>query len=1000
MKKIFIVWCLSASTLQWAPAQRSASDLSPHRLFREACEMYNDANFAGCIHRITEYKKGATDPDFIQESEWLLAVCAYKMGTPGSDLALKEYAETYPDSRHKDQAYLYIGSAHFAEGEYEKAIFWLKQTNIDNLSLKEQDDQAYRMAYSSMKTNDKNEAIRLFGLLKNNSAHYYSAATYYTAYLDYTDGRYPSAVSAFSSLKNHAEYRKSSLYYLTQINYIQGNNAQAIGEGEALLSNFQHDANNAEIHRILGNAYYKEGNREKAIEHLSRYSAITEKPSRDDLYTLGLAYFETQSYPSALLYLGQTTTEEDAMTQNAYLYLGYAALKSGDKKSAIMSFGLASRTSYDLKVKEAATYNYAMLQHESSVSAFGESVTLLENFLNEFPNSMYADKVNDCLVDVYLTTKNYDSALSSINKIKQPNIKILEARQKIYFHLGTVEYTNNLFETAVSWFTKCIQDGSYAMLEKANAQYWRGDSYFRLGNYPMAINDYKEFLTPGRPGDARLTVLANYNLGYCYFDQEQYEQAAVWFDHYIALEKNRQEATLADAYNRRGDCFFARRQLAKAEEDYQQAARLQPESGDYALFQSGYVLGLKHDYKGKIIQMDKLISKYTESNYLPDAYYEKGRAYVMLNDNNEAITTYKELLEQFPRSSLARKAGTQIGLLYFNQNNLPLAVTAYKKVVKDYPGSDEARVALQDLKSVYMEMNDIDAYAQYVNSLGGGATLEVSAQDSLTYLAAENLFMKGNENQAQISLRSYLTNYPQGAFSLKAQYYLGVIFYNQKAYEDAKKELVAVSAVGNTEFSEDALLRLGYIDFTQKEYQAALTSYERLSLVAEKKENKETAYLGIMRSGLALNKYAEVVQAADNLLKGTNVSPEYATEAKYSRAKSHLALQEGNKAVADLKDLGKDTRTVFGAEAKYLLGQYYFDTKQNERAEAEMNDFIKSGTPHSYWLARGFVLLSDVYASKGEDFQARQYLESLKHNYQGEDDINEMIEIRLLKLKK
>ena len=44
-----------------------------------------------------------------------------------------------------------------------------------------------------------------------------------------------------------------------------------------------------------------------------------------------------------------------------------------------------------MKIKEQAAYNYALCIHETSYSAFGESVTVFEKFLNEFPNSAYAD---------------------------------------------------------------------------------------------------------------------------------------------------------------------------------------------------------------------------------------------------------------------------------------------------------------------------------------------------------------------------------------------------------------------------------------------------------------------------------------------------------------------------------------------------------------------------------------------------------------------------------
>ena len=58
-------------------------------------------------------------------------------------------------------------------------------------------------------------------------------------------------------------------------------------------------------------------------------------------------------------------------------------------------------------------------------------------------------------------------------------------------------------------------------------------------------------------------------------------------------------------------------------------------------------------------------------------------------------------------------------------------------------------------------------------------------------------------------------------------------------------------------------------------------------------------------------------------------------------------------------------------------------------------EFIQEGTPHMYWLARSFILLSDIYRSQGKDVEARQYLLSLKSNYTEDDDIADMIAKRL-----
>ena len=135
------------------------------------------------------------------------------------------------------------------------------------------------------------------------------------------------------------------------------------------------------------------------------------------------------------------------------------------------------------------------------------------------------------------------------------------------------------------------------------------------------------------------------------------------------------------------------------------------------------------------------------------------------------------------------------------------------------------------------------------------------------------------------------------------------------------------------------------------------------------------------------------------MLAEAKLTPELRNEALYFRAKAYLNQQADKKAMNDLQALAKDTRTLYGAEAKYLVALQLYKAHEYAAAEKEILNFIEQSTPHAYWLARSFVLLSDVYHATGKDLDARQYLLSLQQNYQGNDDIESMIESRLQKLK-
>ena len=308
-------------------------------------------------------------------------------------------------------------------------------------------------------------------------------------------------------------------------------------------------------------------------------------------------------------------------------------------------------------------------------------------------------------------------------------------------------------------------------------------------------------------------------------------------------------------------------------------------------------------------------------------------------------------------------------------------------------------MAQRDLKSIYVDLNKVDDYMAFASTVPGGATFNVSERDSLTYTAAERAYMRGDIAGAKTSLTRYLQSFPQGAFSVDASYYLGLIDYNQKDYAAASARLEEVLRFSGSKYEGKALALCADMAYNQKEYAKALNLYKRLADRSAVQEERLQAEVGALRSACALDDRAETVTTASALLKQSKLTPEVRSEALYFRAKALLAEGQKKAALADLTELAKDTRNVYGAEAKYLVAQTYFDEGETAKAEKEVLEYIEVSTPHAYWLARSFVLLSDVYVKLDRKMEAKQYLLSLQQNYQADDDIAGMIESRLEKLK-
>lgn len=198
-------------------------------------------------------------------------------------------------------------------------------------------------------------------------------------------------------------------------------------------------------------------------------------------------------------------------------------------------------------------------------------------------------------------------------------------------------------------------------------------------------------------------------------------------------------------------------------------------------------------------------------------------------------------MKKFPESNVARRAANEIGLLYYQDDKYPEAIQAYKQVIASYPGSEEARLAQRDLKSIYIDLNKVDEYANFASTIPGGANFDVNERDSLTYVAAERVYMRGEVTEARNSFTRYLQTFPEGAFSLNANYYIGLIDYNQKAYESAARHLDKVLEYPNNKYSEDAMLMGAEMAYMAKDYEKALHIYKQLKDKAASMERRQLA---------------------------------------------------------------------------------------------------------------------------------------------------------------
>ena len=1004
MRKILLsVALLLAGTYAGISAQNRLRDADT-RLLDECRTVFTQRDFSAAGTLLDEWLKETEGrkQDLAEEIEYMQVVIAAERDLSAAMPGILNFMSKYPSSIHNNRMLALLGSSHFARYEYRDAIECFDE--CDPLLLDQADCSRLvrHNAISLIRCGCAQEGYLQLTILERlvDNPEEDEDIVFYRAYYDYLNGKIAQARSGFGkSLESRHSYEASLYLAEMSLNGKGGDIAQAYEIASYVMDTAEDPYIEAEAERILGEYWYRKGEYAKAIDLLSGYLATGySQDERHDTYLLGMAEFQTGNMDGAIEHLSKVTEEDDLVSQNASLHIGLAALEKGDKNTARLAFERASNIPGKPDVREQALYNYAMVIHETSYSPFAESVTSFERFLNEYPKSAYADQVSSYLVDVYLNTPSYDAALASIAKIQNPGASILAAKMQLLYKKAMDNMASGYLEKVPSMLSDVIALERYDRKTANEALFWRGECYYRMGQTDRAEADYNRYLAQAGSSMTHSSGLANYGLGYIHYNKKDYTRSGKEFRTVLetSAKTNLEDNIVADAALRAGDCMFYGRQYDKAKEYYGTAINLVPAVGDYVLYQTGLVNGLQRNYQQKISDLDKLTVNYPQSPYVPSALYEEGRAYQQIDKPEQAVAVFARIISDFPNTDLARKASAETALIYYQTDKYDQAIAAYKDVIARYPGSDEARTALVDLKSIYVEKGDINTYLAYTETVQGATPIAVSERDSLSYTAAEGLFSRGQKQEAQVRFKEYLEQYPNGAFAANAWYYQGLLFEEDNDYDGAYESYMHSASYESSRFCESALDHAAAMAWSVGDWETAMDTYIRLYSKTTNADRQRSSLFRIVSSAGQISEYDAVLLYADKALQ-TQLTADQKTEVTYWKALALLDSGKRNEARPLFEELSKDTRSRYGAESDYQLSQLLFDSGDSAGAEKVIMDFIQEGTPHMYWLARSFILLSDIYRSQGKDVEARQYLLSLKSNYTEDDDIADMIAKRLEK---
>ncbi len=964
-----------------AVAQTSFSGEEIRSDFNRAMDLYNKEKYAPAIMIFDDYiKRQADKQDFrCSEAEYYSAMSALKLYYPDAEYRMTSYLARHPGSPKTNEAWITLADYFYQNRNYRKAATYYALVDRQDLESDKLPEYFFRYGYSLYIKGDKEKALTMFSEIKDIDTEYTAPAIYYFSHIAYEQKMYQTALEGFMKLRNDETFGQVVPFYIAQILYLNKDYDGILEIAPELMESAPKERA-TELYRFVGDAYYNKGDYAAALAYLEKYAAGAKSTEREDKYQLGFCYYKTGAYEKAIKTLLSTGARSDVLSQNIWFVLGDCYLKAGDKKRAQFAFGQASKLDFDKKLREDALFNYAKLTYETSSSPFGEAIAAFQEYIELYPGSDKIEEAYNYLVATFTEIRNYNAAIAALDKIRNKDSRLESAYQRVAFFRGLELFRNMEIEASVDFFNKSLRYEKYSRDLRARAIYWRAEAEYRLGQYDQARADYEQFMNI--PGSMRLqeAKLVNYNLGYTFYNLKDYSNALSRFRTFEGAMSDAKPEIQSDARMRIADCYFITTNYSQAVSYYDRIISAGKTDADYAMYQKGFCLGLMNNQKGKIDMLTSLASRYPSSSYVPSAIYERGRAYLAVEDKRNGEADFINVIANYPSSQYVPRAIVQLGLLYYNQGENQKSVAQFKKVIENYPSTPEARYAMTGLKNTYVEMNDVESYFAYVRSRGQG-DVNAAEKDSLLYASGENLYIEGNCQRASEVFRNYLREFQTGSFRLNAQFYLAECLKKSGNTDEALGLYREIIRNPGNQFMEQALIAASETLYGNEEYTEAYGYYEQLENITSIPENKRAALRGQLRAAYQEGDAAKSIKAADRIKNTSDIPEELLREAVFVSAKAHYSLNEFDQALTDFRKTANEVVSIEGAESKYRVAEILYKKGSIDESEKVVTQFIDQNSPHQFWMAKMFLLLADISMKKGDNLQARATLQSLKEYY-------------------
>jgi tetratricopeptide (TPR) repeat protein len=948
------------------------------RLYQSALELMAKKQFGAARKLFDEYSSTASDHRKLS-SDYYSAICALHLYHRDGEKKLEQFIARNPDHALSSIAYFEMANFYYQEKNYGRAVVNYSKANFSVLSSEQQNTGRFRWGYSHFNLKNLKESNDQFNNIKAQGGTYGPAASYYAGFAEYQQGDYENALIDFKRAEGNPAYATVVPSLIGNVLYRQRKYDEVISYAASIKS--RNGIKNAdELALLVAEAHYRKKDFKTATISYEQY--LTGKELQSDkgvLLRAGHSAYLSGSSEKAAAYLKQAALATDSTGYFASYYLGSLYLKSNQKPLALTAFDYARKYKKDKRMAEESAFAFAKLSYELG-NADG-AIHEFENLLIEYPKGIHTSEVKELLSQAYVNANNYNKAIEYIESLATKNQAIIRAYQKATLLKGMDYFNKEDHYQAQLLFEKSIQsyvDKGYL----AEAAFWAGESYAILKKQDLAIPKYQQVLAIPDLENRLVRAKAYYGLGYAWYDQKQYDQALPNFREYVQSTPDT-DPNKSDGYLRLADCFYIAKKYPDALVTYRKALQLRTPDADYAHLQLGIVNALEKNYAEGRRELDFVVKNYPQSTLVDEAIFERGQLDFTLGNYASATESYSQLVTQHRTSRYVPYAYVRRAAANFNLKEYGKTADDYIILINQYPGHPAGKdivLPLQEALNLAGRQDEFDSHLTKIKQTHPDA----KGVESVEFEVAKNLYLNQEYSKALQHLTTYVVNYPDSPRRQEVIYYQAECHYRLKNFD---KALTAYHQIYNDptfSFSTRVTARVAELEFKSNRIEKALEAYSSLAKTASNKKDQYVAWSGLMESYYLLASYDSADMYARLILEKGSVHAGAQNKSLLYLGKTAMARGDYETAKDEFVAALNSAQDEYGAEAKYLLGEIFYLTKDYKACYETLVELNKDFTTYQAWRAKSYLLLSDNYLAMGDAFQARGTLQSLIDNFPDE----------------